>query len=412
MAMPNLEAGSEPHHPTSEVLSPAAYQAPASLYLHIPFCLAKCSYCDFASYPLAAEWYSPYIEALTAEIRTVGAHWGRPNLDTIYLGGGTPTVFPAELLAHLLATVNETFHLAPQAEVTIEANPGTVTPGLFSVLRAVGVTRLSLGVQSFQAPFLRLLGRIHTAEQAAEAVRLARASGLDNINMDLIYALPGQTLPDWQRDLDAALALEPQHLSLYALSLEPGTPLATRVSCSELPAPDDEKAAAMYKEAEQRLGEAGFCHYEISNWGLAHRGQATFAPPLWSRHNLNYWLNLPYAGCGAAAHSWVEGRRLGNVRTPREYIDRIAGERSPVVESEEISPELERAETMFLGLRLTAGVSRACFAARFGVDPLQLYPQAINETVALGLLELAGDHIRLTDRGRLLGNEVFWRFLP
>ncbi len=389
---------------SSLALSHAAFGPPASLYLHIPFCMAKCSYCDFASYPLPAEWYAPYVEALQREVGTVGAGWGRPQLDTLYVGGGTPTVLPTALLAGLLAAVGRAFDLAPTAEVTLEANPGTVTLDALEALCRAGANRLSLGVQSFQAHHLRLLGRIHTAAQAAAAVALARQAGFANVNLDLIYALPGETLAEWQADLGAALALGPEHLSLYALTLEVGTPLQARVACGEVPTPDSELAAAMYELAERTLAERGWEHYEISNWGRT--------PGLRARHNLTYWHNLPYAGCGAAAHSWLRGERRANVRAPREYIERLAQWQDPVAEAEAISAELERSETMILGLRLVEGVSRAAYRDRFGADPADLYPEAVAESVSLGLLEVTATHMRLTARGRLLGNQVFYRFLP
>jgi len=385
-------------------LSPVACQAPSNLYLHIPFCLAKCSYCDFASYPLPAEWYSPYVEALAGEIQVVGAEWKRPSLDTLYIGGGTPTVLPTALLVRLLETVRRAFRCPSTAEITLEANPGTITQEALIALRQAGVNRLSLGVQSFQPPFLRLLGRIHSAEQATEAIEMARQAGFTNLNLDLIYGLPGQTLPQWQADVETALALQPEHLSLYALTLEPNTPLTDRVSCGELPPPEAELAADMYDWARRRLRQAGYIHYEISNW--AHR------PDLRSRHNLACWLNRPYAGCGAAAHSWLAGRRRANVQSVRQYIERLHKGESPVAEEECISPELERAETMILGLRLVEGVSRADFRTRFGSDPAELYASIIAESRSLGLLEVTQTLIRLTDRGLLLGNQVFRRFLP
>jgi len=385
-------------------LSPAACGPPASLYLHIPFCLAKCSYCDFGSYPGLGALHAAYARALAAEVRRVGAAWQRPALHTLYIGGGTPTVLPAMLLEEVLRAVAQAWELAADAEITVEANPGTVALEALAALRRAGVGRLSLGVQSFQPAFLRLLGRIHSAAQAAQAVRLARAAGLQNLNLDLIYGLPGQTLADWQADLEAALALEPDHLSLYALTLEPETPLARRVACREVPEPDAEVAAEMYEYAEARLAQAGFDHYELSNWART--------PALRSRHNLTYWHNLPYAGCGSAAHSWLAGRRRANLSDPREYVARIEGGSSPLAEEEAISPAMERAETMILGLRLIEGVSRAEFRARFGADPADLYPAAIAESQADGLLEVDEAWIRLSARGRLLGNQVFLRFLP
>ena len=403
-----MHGRNEPVSPPCTVAAPShgpnARGAPQSLYLHIPFCLAKCSYCDFGSYPGLGDLYAPYVEVLCSEIRHTGAEWGHPTLQTLYIGGGTPTVLPTPLLLQLLAAVGQGFRLAPGAEVTIEANPGTVTLDSLAALCAAGINRLSYGVQSFQPAFLRLLGRIHSAEQAAEAVAQARAAGIDNLSLDLIYGLPGQALADWQADLDSALALAPDHLSLYALTLEPGTPLTGRVACGELPHPDDELAAEMYERAEALLAQAGYDHYELSNWARH--------PGLRARHNLAYWHNEPYAGCGAAAHSWLGGRRLANVRHPREYVARMERGESPVCEDEWIPPELEQAETIILGLRLTEGVSRAAFCARFGADPVALHPAPIAESCELGLLEVDEAAIRLTPRGRLLGNQVFMHFLP
>ncbi len=389
--------------PQSARLSEVACRPPASLYLHIPFCVAKCSYCDFASFPRLAALHAPYVDALIEEVRRTGAQWGHASLETVYIGGGTPTVLPTPLLLNLLGAVAQAFRLAPGAEITLEANPGTVTLDALDALHRGGVSRLSYGVQSFQPALLRLLGRIHSAAQAAEAVRLARAAGLTNLNLDLIYGLPGQSLAAWQADLEAALALEPAHLSLYALMLEPGTPLTGRVACGEVPEPDADLAAAMYEHAEARLEQAGFDHYELSNWAR----NAT----LRSRHNLTYWRNRPYAGCGAAAYGWLGGRRRGNVAHPREYIDRMARGEDPIAEDERTTPELERAETMILGLRLTHGIWRAAFRERFGADPVAAYREAVGESQALGLLQVDDVAIRLTPRGRLLGNQVFMRFL-
>jgi len=385
-----------------------ACQPPVSLYLHIPFCLAKCSYCDFASYPLPSTWYSPYVEALVAEVQATGAQWAHSPLSTVYVGGGTPTVLPPPLLTRLLEAAAEAFDLTQGAEITVEANPGTISQDSLVALRQSGANRLSFGVQSFQPALLALMGRIHSSEQAREAVHLARRAGFENVNLDLIYGLPGQTLGQWTADLTAALALAPDHLSLYALTVEPGTPLARRVSCHEVPAPEADLAADMYELAEERLAVAGFVHYEVSNWARALPGGSDRR----AEHNLTYWLNLPYAGCGAAAHSWLEGQRRANVRRPREYIECIQSGRRPVLEEECITPELERAETMILGLRLLDGVSRAAFRQRFGLDPVSLYPEAIAESQELGLLQVDEDRIRLTRRGLLLGNQVFMRFLP
>ena len=401
-------SASESRTHSARPLSSVAYRPPSSLYLHIPFCLAKCSYCDFASYVLPESWHTPYIAALESEVCDVGAGWQRPTLKTLYIGGGTPTVLSSAQLRSLIAASGRAFLLAPDAEITVEANPGTVTDASLEGLRQAGANRLSLGVQSFQPPHLQLLGRIHTAAQARGAVALARAVGFANLNLDLIYGLPGQTLDQWQADLHEALALAPEHLSLYALTIEEDTPLAARITCGETPTPDADLAAEMYEIAQSVLADAGYVHYEISNWARSRAGDGDYR----CRHNLTYWHNEPYAGCGVAAHSWLLGRRRANVRGLQEYIQRLRQGQDPVAEEEAIGSDLERAESMILGLRLLEGVPRAGFQDRYGLDPVALYAPVLAETEALGLLEVTDTHIRLSPRGLLLGNQVFWRFLP
>jgi oxygen-independent coproporphyrinogen-3 oxidase len=275
-------------------------------------------------------------------------------------------------------------------------------------LRAAGINRLSLGVQSFDEKMLALLSRVHCAADARRAVRAARRAGIDNVSLDLIYGLPGQTLPAWEADVRAALALAPAHLSLYALTVEEDTPLAGWIDAGRLPPPDDDLAADMYERAEELLAAAGFCHYEISNWALPGRASA---------HNTVYWRNEPYLGLGAAAHSWWEGVRRANVRHPADYVRALRAGHSPVAETEQIDQALEMGETMMMGLRLLKeGVSLARFEARFGTPLVTVYRAEIEDLVARGLLarvpEQAPQRVRLTARGRLLGNQVFAAFLP
>ena len=375
-----------------------------ALYLHIPFCAKKCAYCDFNSYAGLESLFASYVQALTGEMRAYGARWGRLHVGTIYVGGGTPTVLPLSLLTEMLAACHASFEVINDAEMTVEANPGTVDEGYLAGLLAAGVNRLSLGVQSFDDGELRMLGRLHDVNQAQEAYYQARAVGFCNVNLDLIFGLPGQTMARWQATVHRALDLSPEHLSLYALTLEEHTSLAGRIARGELPAPDDDLAAEMYEWAEAELARAGYVHYEISNWAR---------PGFECQHNLVYWHNQPYLGLGAGAHSWLVGRRWANVRIPQTYIEAIAGGQQPVAESEEINLALEMAETAILGLRLVEeGVSYGAFRARFGVEFTDVYGSKIEELVNLGLLEVACDRVRLTQRGRLLGNQVFQRFLP
>lgn len=393
--------------------------APLALYIHIPFCRTRCRYCDFNTYAGSQGLVPAYCGALAQEARFWAAALGTPEVATIYFGGGTPSLLPVPEVQGLLGAVRDAFPVAPATEISLEANPGTVDEGYLAGLRAVGVNRLSLGVQSFQGRFLRLLGRGHSAAQAREAVAAARRAGGDNLGLDLIYGLPGQSLGDWRADLGAVLALGPEHLSLYALEVAEGTPLAADLAQGRLPAPDPDLAADMYLLAEESLAQAGYLHYELSNWARPGRE---------CRHNLAYWRNGPYLGLGAGAHSWLGGMRFANVSRPEDYI-RLAhalAEARParpgamaallavapwVAERETISARLELVETVMMGLRLVAGLGLEAFRERFGVGVAAAFPGAVEELGAQGLLETAQGHLRLTPRGRLLGNQVFSRLL-
>ncbi|MDD3826766.1 MAG: radical SAM family heme chaperone HemW [Anaerolineae bacterium] len=371
------------------------------LYIHVPFCLARCAYCDFNSYAGQKDLWDGYVRALAGEMEGAGP----ARAGSVYVGGGTPTVLPVALLAEILGAARRSFTLDGDAEVSIEANPGTVDGPALGRLRELGVNRLSLGVQSLDEDELRLLGRIHSAGQAIEAFHAARQAGLENVNLDLIYGLPGQSMATWRASLSRALEMGPEHLSLYALSLEEGTPLASRVLRGELPVPDPDVAAEMYEWAEAACAAAGYEHYEISNWAREPRFRC--------RHNLATWRNEPYLGFGAGAHSWAGGRRWWNVARPADYAARVMAGDSPVDGAEEISPALEMAETTILGLRLLEeGLSLARFRGRFGVGARQRYTAELDELSALGLVELDAERLRLTRRAHLLANQVFYRFLP
>ena len=371
------------------------------LYVHIPFCQSRCRYCDFNTYAGLEGLFETYVRALLREIGLAGP----APVSTVYIGGGTPTVLPLSSLIQILEAIQEHFSLAPGAEVSIEANPGTVEAETLAALRQHGVNRLSLGVQSFADDELRLLGRIHTAEQAAAALDAARQAGFDNVSLDLIFGLPGQSLADWRFSLERALEIEPEHLSLYALSVEAGTPLARDIARGHLPPPDPDLAAEMYELAAEMDAAAGYLHYEISNWARGAGRQC--------RHNLIYWRNQPYLGLGAGAHSWQGRRRWANAAAPDEYARRLAEGDSALAEEETISPELERGETMMMGLRLVEeGVPVDRFRRRFDLDPRDHFRSEVAELVDLGLLEVDDERLRLSPRGYLLGNQVFARFLP
>ncbi len=401
-----------------------------ALYVHVPFCRARCAYCDFNTYAGLDELMPAYVAAVCREIEAAGERWGRLAVPTVYFGGGTPSILPLDLLAQILHVSRLTFHVSRDAEITLEANPGTVTPAYLRGLRTLGVNRLSLGAQSAHDDELDLLGRIHTWAQVVEAAKWAREAFPLNLNLnlnlnlslnlDLIFGLPAQTLARWRETLEAALELSPEHLSLYCLSVEEGTPLEKRIASGVLPMPDDDLAAEMYELAEEMLARAGFFHYEISNWAKGNdQYQMTNDQSQVCRHNLIYWRNEGWLGVGAGAHSWLDGgvlslskgRRWANVRHPRDYIAALESGETPVADVEEIDRRMEMGETMMLGLRLAEGVSDARFQARFGRELEQVFGAELAELRELGLLEWDGCVARLTARGRLLGNRVFVRFV-
>jgi len=392
---------------------------PLSLYLHIPFCSLKCRYCDFNSYAGLEELVEPYVGALIAEMGLwSGFARGRP-VPTVFFGGGTPSLLPIEEVERVMAALRERFALAPEAEVTLEANPGTVDLAYLRALLAAGVNRISFGVQSFFDDELKALDRIHTAAEAEEAYRWAREAGFQRVNLDLIYGLPQQPLARWQASLERAIALAPDHMSLYALTVEEGTKLAYDVEHGSVPEPDGDAQAEMYEWSQERMAAAGYRQYEISNWAL---------PGQECRHNLVYWRNGDWLGLGAGAHSHLGGRRFADVYSPKRYVQ-LVGETAQtppagtdaaalvkgmrqVTYVEEPRPEIARADTLIMGLRLNEGVSLSEFRRRFGEQADEGYAATFEEFVSLGLLERADGRVRLTPRGRLLANELFTRLLP
>lgn len=374
---------------------------PIALYVHIPFCRRKCGYCSFVSYQSRQADIPLYLKALKAEI-TQRAN--RAAISSVFFGGGTPSLLSAGQIGDILATIRSLFAVDKAAEITIEANPGTVDEAWLTAIRGLGVNRLSLGVQSLNDRDLALLGRIHTAEQARQAVKFARNAGFDNLNLDLIYGLPGQTLSDWQDTLEKAIALAPRHLSAYALTLEEETPMCQAIEERSLPAIDPDLSAEQYELAEDLLAKHGYLHYEISNW--AKQGYQC-------RHNLVYWQNRGYLGVGVAAHSSLIGHRLANTGDIDKYLaDFICGLPFEPEMDETIDAELRLAETVILGLRLVGGISLDNIKERFGIDVLSYYHRQIDEMTQAGLMECDRDYLKLTRRGRLLSNEVFWRLLP
>ena len=389
---------------------------PVSIYLHIPFCHHRCGYCDFNTYAGKEALIGQYIQALSQEVRIVAQEAGkRLPVHTIFFGGGTPSLVPAEQLAFVFDALRESFEIDPEAEITLEANPGTVDERYLSAIRELGVNRLSMGVQSANPKELEILERQHGYQDALQAVKDARAAGFDNLSVDLIFGLPYQALADWQSNVDLAMDLGPEHISLYALTIEHGTPLESQVKQGVYPYPDPDIAAEMYEWTMGYLAQKGYTHYEISNWA---KNDASGEVML-SRHNQQYWLNQPYLGFGAGAHGFMGGYRTANVLGPEAYIKRcLSGgvkgfPRSPAtVNIKQIDKFVEMQETMMMGMRLLeTGVSRQRFHERFGEDLEDVFADEIRKSLENELVEWDDGTLKLTKRGRLLGNQVFVQFV-
>ncbi len=395
---------------------PVDLDAPIALYVHIPFCLSKCNYCDFNTYEGIEDLMPSFVDALSTEIALWGERLKRPQVATVFFGGGTPSYLPSEWITRLFDWIDRSMQIVSDAEITLEANPDDVDRDKSEVWLDAGFNRISIGIQSFVDPILVALSRRHSSDVAAHAVKTARNAGFDNISIDLMFGLPNQSIAVWETTLKRAIDLGTEHLSLYGLQVEIGTPLHRDVQRGTVQTPSDDLAADMYELAMELLGDAGYEHYEISNWAKpGHRSQ----------HNLAYWLNKPYLGVGPGAHSSMFRKRFANMKSPRRYIARM-GEASReddagalgLVEGEvaidfvEVtSQSMAMSETMMLGMRLAEGVSHAEFRCRFGTSLRSKYGTEIDELTRAGLIELAVDSIRLTRRGRLLGNSVFERFI-
>ena len=380
----------------------------ASLYLHIPFCHTRCHYCDFNTYAGILPLREPYVRALLTEIAMAGTFAQLPDGNprrsrTIFFGGGTPSLLSVSQISRILDACSKNFAVDNDAEITLEANPGTLNQEQLAGLRAAGINRLSMGAQSFDAELLKTLGRIHSPKDITQAVRYARAAGFTSINVDFMFGLPGQTMSHWRETLDRALAMHIEHLSLYSLIIEEGTPFYSWTHDGRITPGDEDLCADMYEYADERLQAAGYINYEISNWSL---------PGYQSRHNLTYWLNLPYLGMGAGAYSSFGGRRFSDVRDPVEYVRLLNAHQWPEAESESIDKQQAMSETAFLALRTAQGLHLPTFAQRFSVPFAEFVGDRLRTVEEAGLLERDHDWIRLSKRGRLLGNEVFHRLLP
>ena len=376
----------------------------AGIYIHVPFCRSRCSYCDFATGAFEAALAAVYVGALAREIESFKSDDARPEVDTVYFGGGTPSLLTPEQVSRVLEAVRGKFDVDARAEVTLEMNPGTVTPERLRALREAGVNRASFGAQTFDDRELKRLGRTHTADDTRRTLRDLRAAGFDNVSFDLIAGLPRQTLEAWARNLEEALALRPEHLSLYLLEVHEGTPLAAQIREGRYPLPDADLAAEMYRLMVARTLDGAYEQYEISNFCL--RGRE-------SRHNLKYWTGAPYYGFGCSAHSF-DGRasRWSNERDARRYVELIESEGAAVVERTELDARERSAEALFLGLRLLSrGVDLNEHRALFRRDVRADYSEDLARFWDAGLIRIEGDVLRLTPEGALLSNEVFSAFV-
>jgi oxygen-independent coproporphyrinogen-3 oxidase len=453
-------------------------QSPISLYLHIPFCAHRCAYCDFNTYASQEDSIPAYVDALTNEINFVGRQISDyetmrlgdySTIGTVFFGGGTPSLLTPKQFESIFRSIRASFTLTDDAEITIEANPGTVTEEALCQLREIGINRISFGVQSANMEELRMLERSHNFFDVIQAVTSARKAGFDNLNLDVIYGLPEQNLQTWQTTIKRILDLHPEHISAYALTLEHGTPFGRWASKGLLPLPDPDLAAEMYEWASETLEANGYEQYEISNWARAESGRQKaddsafrFLPSSFAcKHNLQYWRSLPYLAFGAGAHGYADGYRYSNVLRIKTYIERItnyqlpnspilqpldgiAQGKSPIsslqfplspatVNQHKQSLRDDMSEFMMTGLRLTReGVSAEEFEKRFGKNLLDVFGKEIDELLKLGLVEWAespspfkgegrrraepveageGQCLHLAPRARLLGNQVFMRFV-
>ena len=373
------------------------------LYLHFPFCLSKCFYCDFNSYPLKSnQQISSYISVLYKEIAMYSQKFKNINVITVYLGGGTPTILSSELIYNILEFCKVNFKIDKNAEITVEANPGTLNGNKLKTLYTSGINRLSLGAQSFNDNLLKTIGRIHTSKDIIDSYYKARKAGFDNINLDLMFALPYQTLADFQNSVQEAVSLNPDHLSIYSLTIGKNTILFERYKKGNLIFTSEDEEYSMYCWVINFLENKDFEHYEISNFAR---------PSKRSIHNQIYWQNLPYLGIGAGACSFINGYRYINFKNPMKYIEAIEKGKYPVDEGEKLSVQKRMKETIILGLRTKDGVSNKKFYNTFKVNIEKIFNQQIDKLTNLGLLRKDDYRIQLTKKGILLANNVFSEFV-
>lgn len=373
------------------------------IYIHIPFCVKKCFYCDFTSFGDAEEKIPVYVDALVKEIASWKDQLADDKIRSIFIGGGTPTIVPIKEMDRVIERLYQCFSIETGIEFSIESNPGTIDRAKLQYYLASHINRISMGLQAWQDTLLKSLGRIHGRAQFVQNYGLAREMGFQNINVDLMFGLPGQNINQWKETLGAVAALKPDHISAYSLKIEEGTLFDELYEKGKLYLPSEEEDRAMYDDAIEFLQGHGYRHYEISNF--ARDGKECV-------HNKIYWNNGEYIGIGLGAHSYWNRRRFANTTEFEEYIEKVNSNQRPMAYMEYISIQEEMAETMFLGLRMKEGISIPDFVRRFGASPMDIYQKAIEKFVEQGLLEVDQKHIRLTRRGIDVSNQVFTEFLP
>ncbi len=368
----------------------------SSVYIHIPFCATKCYYCAFNTYSFHKEQAKAYLDALRIEMALYAPQTS--PLKTIFIGGGTPSILSANSLDQLFTDIHRHFHVSADAEITVECNPGTVDSEKLSVMKNAGVNRLSLGLQAMQDEMLRRLGRIHTVKEFLHSYNLVREHGYDNINIDLIFALPKQTVEAWQHTLRETISLEPEHISNYNLVMEESTLFYDWWKAGELVLPSEDTEANMFQWTIETLTSHGYTHYEICNFSLPNRE---------SKHNLVYWNKQEYIGLGVGASGYVDGMRYTNIRGIPSYIEVLRQHNKPISETERLTGNAEKSETLMLALRKRKGICLTTYERRFGEELDVVFGEFIQKWMDLGLLEKNGTHLRFTQRGLFLANEVF-----
>nr|WP_243021480.1 radical SAM family heme chaperone HemW [Clostridium sp. AM16-23] len=371
------------------------------LYLHMPFCVRKCAYCDFLSFPSGAETQRMYAKRLMKDIDVMGKRYGEIPVETIFIGGGTPSVPDSALIVEIMEHVRHAFHVADGAEISMEANPGTVTREKLTDYRKAGINRLSFGLQSANDRELKLLGRIHTWAEFLESFTLARECGFANLNIDLMSALPGQTCESWKETLSRVTELDPEHISAYSLIIEEGTPFGERYGSEEgrKLLPDEDSEREMYHETKRFLKDCGYERYEISNYAKPGRE---------CRHNIGYWTGVPYLGLGLGASSYLDGCRFTVNPDMKQYLEEKPGMFADI---EKLTKKDMEEEFFYVGLRMTAGVSLSEFERRFGISAKEVYPGLMETFVKEKAARFEGDRFVLTDYGLDVSNYIMAQFL-